>query len=103
MMKQVAQTPAGSFWACLRSWHGSFLATGYFSQRVGEQSFRLLIQPGLLQGRAQATLQIGIRQLRNAFVKSDQRGGDARIVKRGGNFARQPRSEEHTSELQSLR
>src|ERR1035441_220708 len=74
MMKWVAQTPAGSFWACLRSWHGSFLATGYFFHPVG----------------AQATLQIGIRQLRNAFVKSDQRGGDARIVKRGGNFARQP-------------
>src|ERR1035441_4662571 len=64
MMKRVAQTPAGSFWTCLRSWHDSFLATGYFSQRVGEQSFRLLIQPGLFQGRAQATLQIGIRQLR---------------------------------------
>src|ERR1017187_93840 len=90
MMKWVAQTPAGSFWACLRSWHGSFRATGYFSQRVGEQSFRLLIQPGLLQGRAQATLQIGIRQLRNARIKSDQRGGDAGVVKRRGNFARQP-------------
>src|ERR1035441_3074548 len=90
MLRREAQTPAGSLWACLDSWHDSFLAAGYFSQRAGEQSLRLLVQPGLLQGRAQAPLQIGIRQLRNARVKSDQRGGDAGVVKRGGNFARQP-------------